>query len=100
MRRIQIIAENAESAERAENRLGEVRSVCEPDLHVVADDARLVFGNADRRILDEHAGGDVVLPAVPRARDDPAAEAAFGERAAAMQADVVDRVEDTADVEQ
>ena len=75
-------------------------SIRETDLHIAADDARGVFGDADRGILNERAGRDVVLPAVPRAGDDRAAETAFVQRTAAMKADVVDRVIDAVDVEQ
>src|SRR5436190_13023335 len=75
-------------------------SIAEPHLHVIADDARFVFGEADARILHEMAGRHIVLPAVPGAGDHCPAEAAFGERTAAMETDVVDRMKDAADVEE
>src|SRR5262245_57729559 len=63
------------------------------DLHIVAVDALALVHRVD-------AGRDVVLPAVPGAGDDHALELALAERAAAMEARVVDRVKGAADVEE
>src|SRR5262245_20243419 len=67
--------------------------------HVATLDLRLVA--RDLQVVgDALAGGDVVLPRVPRAGDDAALELALAERTAAVRAFVVDRVEAAVDVEQ
>jgi len=74
--------------------------VHEPHLNLVADDARIVPRDTDARILHQGTGGEIELPAVPRACHDAlAAHRAFGERAAAVQADRIDRVVGAVDVE-
>src|SRR5262245_2751640 len=63
------------------------------DLHVVALDALVLVHRVD-------AGRDVVLPAVPRTGHDYPVELALPERAAAVEARVVDGVEDPPDIEE
>ena len=75
-------------------------SVHQPDLNLVADNPRLVARHADARILHQHAGSHVELPAVPRAGDDALAECAFGERSPLVQAKRVERVVRAVDVEE
>src|SRR5262245_40415549 len=75
-------------------------SVDQPHLNIVTDDPGLVMRDADTRILDQRAGADVELPSVPWARDDAVANDAIGQRPAAMEAHIVDRVERAADVEE
>ena len=76
------------------------RLVHEPNLDLVVNDSRLVVCDAHRRILHEHAGRHVELPAMPGARDNAPAERAFGERPPSVQADRVDRMIRAVDVEE
>jgi hypothetical protein len=74
--------------------------VDEANLNLVADDACLVPREADGGILDEHAASHVVLPAMPGARHDVAAERSFAERPAAMETEIVDGVVCAVDVKE
>src|SRR5471032_1446095 len=56
--------------------------------------------DADDRILNQCACGELVLPAVPRTGDDGSLDRAFAQRTAAVKADAVDGEIRTVDVEQ
>src|SRR6478609_6365760 len=68
--------------------------------NLVTGDADIVFRHTDARILDHRSRPDLIRPPMPRAGDDVACDAAFAERAAAMQAHVVEREELIAQPEQ
>ena len=70
------------------------------DQDVVAVDLHREASDLDARVIEIRAVGHVVFPSVPRADDRGAIELALAERAAAMLAGVVDRVEFPARVEQ
>jgi four helix bundle protein len=74
--------------------------ISQSHLNLVAHDPRLVPRDADARILNHRARRDVVLPPVPRARDDAAGDRSFGKRTAAVQADVVDGMEGAVEIEE
>ena len=65
-------------------------SVRQPDLHVLADDARVVLRHPHHRILNERSRRHIELPSVPWARDDAAVKDAVGERSTPVQAQIVD----------
>ena len=58
-----------------------------------------MYGDADTRILDENAVRQIELPAVPRSGHDVAGNHSFRQRTAAVQTQVVERVEPALDVE-
>src|SRR5262245_47022330 len=70
------------------------------DKDVAALDDDRVTGHLDAGIVGVGAGGDVPAPGVPGAEHDLALEVAFTERAASVDAGVVERVECPLDVEE
>jgi hypothetical protein len=76
------------------------RSIRQPHLNLIRDDARLVTRHANRRILHQRTGRHIELPAVPRARDDGSPYRSLAQRAAAVEAEVVDGVIDAVDIEE
>src|SRR5260370_11335148 len=70
------------------------------DQYVVTLDLDWVASELDARVVQVRAGGDVVLPSMPRTSDRGAVQFAFSEWPAAMLAGVVDRKKFSARVEQ
>src|SRR3990170_5402535 len=69
------------------------------DLHFAAVHENAIRPESRSRVREALTGSHVVLPAMERARHDIAVEEALAERAAAMEARVVSRVERATDVE-
>src|SRR2546427_13294945 len=80
-----------DSSRRAGSYLHENRAVLDLDSET---------GGLHRGGVDATSGREIVLPTVPRADDAGPVDVALGQRAHAMLADVVDRVEAPAGVEQ
>src|SRR5262245_655467 len=74
--------------------------VHDPHVQVVPFAPHLVPGDAGAGIVDAAAGGDVVLPQVPRAENARADDRALSEGSPAMNADPMDRMELAAEIEQ
>src|SRR5260370_37844075 len=72
----------------------------EPHLNLASNDPRLVACHSHSRILNHRSRRDVILPPVPRARDDAGRDRSFGEWTAAMKTDVVDGVEGSVEIEE
>src|SRR5260370_21040072 len=70
------------------------------DQNVVTLDLHRVASELDARVVEVRAGGDVVLPSMPRTSDRGAIQFAFSERTAAMLAGVFDREKLSARVQQ
>ena len=66
--------------------------------NIVAADFDLIAVNADTRIHRQLAVGDVILPTVPRAGNNLAVHLTGAERAATVQAGVIDGVEGSVNI--
>src|SRR5262245_24062883 len=83
-----------------ESGIHESRASAELDEDVAVLDGDWIAGHPDGGVVGVGAGRDVPAPGVPGTEDDAALEIAFAQRAAAVDAGIVDRVEGAVDVEE